>query len=66
MTIEIVISPVKDEKISSNLRGSEIWKKAYKPEEVTEEVRKKYPSWYEYSIKFDGLTPVHLTKFREI
>lgn len=66
MTEEKVLSPIKDDKIQSHLNDSEIWKKAYKPEEVTDEVRAKYPGWYEYHIKFDGLKPVHMTRFREI
>jgi hypothetical protein len=66
MTEEIILSPIKDEKIASHLNDSEIWKKAYKPEEVTDEVRSKYPGWYEYHIRFEGLTPIQLTKFKEI
>ena len=66
MTTEIVISPVRDEKINSNINGSSVWKKAYKPEEITEEIRAKHNAWYEYTIRFDGVKPVQLTKFREI
>jgi hypothetical protein len=61
----IVMSPIKDEKMNSHIRESEIWKKAYHPEEVTEEVLAKYPAWYEYRIDFQGLIPVHLKKFTE-
>jgi hypothetical protein len=66
MTFETVISPVKDEKINSHIRNSEIWKKAYKAEEITERVRGGNPNWYEYTIQFDGLKPIMMTKMREI
>ena len=66
MTTEVVLSPVKDEKINSNINDSPIWHKAYKPEEVTEEVRNKHNTWYSYTICFEGLVPTHCTKFKEI
>ena len=66
MTTEVVLSPVKDEKMNSNINDSPVWKKAYKPEEVTEEVRKKHSAWFEYQVKFDGLRPIQVTKFKEI
>ena len=66
MTNEIVISPVKDEKINSHINESPIWKKAFKTEELTEKVRGMSPEWYEYTIRFDGLKPLQMTKFREI
>lgn len=66
MTFEKVISPVFDKKINSNINESPIWKKAYKPEELTEEVRNMHPVWYEYTIKFDGVKPIQMTKMREI
>jgi len=64
--IEIVLSPVEDEKINANLQKSEIWKNAYKPEEVTDEVKAKYPRWFKYHIKFNGLKPVQVTKIEKI
>lgn len=66
MTNEIVISPVKDEKINSHINESLIWGKAFKLEELTEKVRGMNPAWYEYTIRFDGLKPLQMTKFREI
>ena len=66
MTNEIVISPVKDEKINSHINESPIWKKAFKAEELTEKVRGMNSAWYEYTIRFDGLKPLQMTKFREI
>lgn len=66
MTFETVISPVKDEKMNSHLNDSEVWKKAYTKEEITDRIRGMHPAWYEYTIKFDGLKPIQMTKFREI
>lgn len=58
---EKVYSPVNDIDIRKHLNESEIWKNAFKKEEITVEVLNKYPNMYEYSIRFDGLTPVQLT-----
>lgn len=66
MTIETVISPILDDKINSHIVESEIWHKAYKPEELTDKVRGMNPNWYEYNIKFDGLKPIQMTKMKEI
>ncbi len=68
MTNEIVISPVKDEKINSHIEKSPIWEKgkAFKAEELTEKIKGMHPAWYEYTIRFDGLKPIQMTKFREI
>ena len=66
MTNEIVISPVKDEKFNSHPNDSDIWKKAYKVEELDERTRNMHPAWYEYTIRFDGLKPLQMTKFKEI
>jgi len=66
MTDEIVISPVKDEKFNSHPKDSEIWKKAYKREELDDRTRGMHPAWYEYTIRFDGLKPIQMTKMREI
>lgn len=61
-----VISPVLDEKINSHINTSEVWKKAYHPEEFTDEMRPLQPAWYEYTIQFDGLKPIQMTKMKEI
>ena len=63
---EVVISPVRDDKMNSHINESEVWKKAYKPEEMTDRIRGMHPAWYEYTVKFDGLKPQQMTKFREI
>lgn len=67
MTFETVISPVLDEKFNSHPGDSEIWKKAYKIEELTDKIRGMNPAWYQYTIQFDGLKPIQMTKpIREI
>lgn len=66
MTVEVVLSPIKDDKMQSDIKGSEVWKNAFHPEEVTEEIRMKYNHWYEYTVRFEGLTAFQVTKFREI
>jgi hypothetical protein len=58
---EKVYSPVNDADIKKHLNESEIWKNAFKKEELTKEVLNKYPNMYEYSVKFDGLKPVQLS-----
>jgi len=58
---EKVYSPVNDTDIRKHLNESEIWKNAFKKEELTKEVLNKYPNMIEYSVKFDGLKPVQLT-----
>ena len=65
-TIEEVWSPIKDDKFKTNLENSEVWKNAYKPEEVTYDVRGKYPKWYAYRVKFINTTPIHCMKIKEI
>lgn len=66
MTTEIVISPILDRKMNSHINESEVWKKAYKLEELTEKVKGMHPAWYEYHIQFDGLKPIQMKKHREI
>lgn len=61
-----VISPIKDEKINSHINDSEIWKKAYHPEEITDKIRSMHPAWYEYTVQFSGTVPLQCTKTRNI
>jgi hypothetical protein len=62
MIFEKVISPVYDDKVNSHLNDSEIWKKAYKPEEITPKIRGMYSALYEYTFQFDGLKVLQCTK----
>ena len=66
MIVEIILSPIKDPKFNANIQTSEVWKNAFRPEEVTDEVRMKYSKWYKYHVKFDGLKPIQVTKFAEL
>jgi len=66
MTDEKVISPTFDKQMNSHINDSEVWKKAYKAEELTDRIRGMHPAWYEYTIRFDGLKPIQMTKFKEI
>lgn len=58
---EIVISPILDSDIQSNIEDSPIWKSAYMKDEITLELYHQHKAWYKYSIKFKGLTPVQCT-----
>ena len=66
MTNEIIISPVRDEKMNSHLNESEVWKKAYTKEEITDRIKGMHPMWYQYTVRFDGLKPIQMTKFKKL
>jgi len=61
MKTEKIFSPVKDDNIKNNLQNSPIWKDYYKEEE-----EKPQTQLYCYYIKFDGLTPIQVTKATQI
>lgn len=64
---ELVYSPVNDHRIKADLVNSPIWKIAYKKAELTKEVMEKHKGrMYEYTIKFDGVTPVQHTNTKEL
>jgi len=58
MITEKVYSSINDEKIRQNLNNSPIWKECYKEDEI-KNINKPL---YCYSIKFDGLKPIQITK----
>jgi len=66
MTNEIVLSTVAVEgKNVENL--APVWKgERYHKEDVTEEMLGNGKQWYEYHVKFDGLTPIQLTKTNKL
>jgi len=64
MITEEVWTPIKHE--GKDLKNSPIWAKCYKPEEVDAEIRKTWNEWYVYTIKFDGLIPIQITKVRKL
>ncbi|MDD5648827.1 MAG: hypothetical protein PHF86_00150 [Candidatus Nanoarchaeia archaeon] len=64
MTTEIVLSPIEDR--SKDIANSPIWKNAWKLEDVDEKIKGKYPTWWKYQIKFDGLKPIQVTKIEKV
>ena len=60
-----VYSPVEDKKIKTNFNDSPIWKKASTEEEYQENTR-RYPIWFKYTFKFDGLKIVMHTKTKKL
>lgn len=61
MTTEKVYSPVEDQKIASKLLSSPIWANCYHSKD-------KLPDgviWC-YTIKFDGIKPVQVTKIEKL
>ena len=66
MITEIVLSPIRDERMNSHIAESEVWKNAYHVDEVTEEIRAKHNNWFEYHVKFEGTKAIQMTKFTEL
>jgi hypothetical protein len=65
--IEVILSPIElRSKDPKELNSSLIWKNAWKQEEVTEEAKRQYKTWWKYSIKFDGLKPIQVTKMERV
>jgi len=66
-----VYSPVEDKKIKTNFNESPIWKDkngksaAYTEEEYLENP-KRFPYWFKYTFKFDGLKIIMYTKTQKI
>jgi len=60
-----VYSPVEDKKIRTEFQNSAIWKKASTEEEYMENP-KRYPIWFKYTFKFEGLKPIQFTKMKRI
>ena len=60
-----VYSKVEDGKIKTNPNESPIWKQAFTEEEYMENPR-KFPIWFKYTFKFDGLKVVMHTKTMKI
>jgi hypothetical protein len=66
MTKVEVWSPIRDDKVKTNLGDSPIWKQAYYKDEVTPEERARYNNWYIYGFIFDGLKVKQSTKFTTV
>jgi len=64
MKDEKVYSTINDKNIKENLSNSPIWKNCLHSDDLTENVRRNTPNLIEYTIKFDGLKPVQVTKVK--
>lgn len=60
MVTEQVYSNIWDENISDHLDISPIWKECFKDEDKPENVK------YRYTIKFEGVLPVQVTKITKL
>lgn len=55
-----VYSTVEDKNIKNELNKSPIWDKSIHADDL-QNVKDKYPSIWEYSIKFNGTKPIQVT-----
>jgi hypothetical protein len=60
-----VYSPIEDKDIRNNLNGSPIWKQAFHEDELAQ-VEKKFPTMFQYVIKFEGLKPVQVANIKKL
>ena len=60
-----VYSPVNDVNIKKNLNDSPIWKNACHADEL-EAAQEKHNIMYEYTIKFEDLVPIQVTKIKKL
>jgi len=65
MITEVVWSTIKDDS-RKDLKNSPLWAHCYREDEMTPSLKLSSSTWYVYQIKFDGLTPVQCTKFKEV
>jgi hypothetical protein len=61
----LVYSQIEDKNIQKNLQNSPIWRKAYHLEELND-AQINFGNFFEYSIKFDGLTPIMVNKVSKL
>jgi hypothetical protein len=66
IVMENVYSPIDDPKMGKHIKTSTVWDLCFKEEEVTNELTNKHPQMFIYSVKFDGLTPIQVTKIKKI
>lgn len=66
MITEKVYSPVKDERVKNSISNSPIWKQCYKEEDLTQEVLDRHDVIHVYTVKFEGVTPVQVTKISQL
>jgi len=60
---------MKDEKVISTVHyegkdavAAPFWKDCFHEEDVTKQMLENEKNWYEYTVRFDGLTPTMITK----
>lgn len=61
MKIEKIYSPIFDKNIYKDIANSPIWNKIFKEDELVGKL-----GITEYTIKFDGLSPIQVTKIRKL
>lgn len=54
-------SPIYDPHLQEHLQDAPMWSKSIHSDEI-ESKKDSYPDLWEYQIKFDGTTPVQVTK----
>ncbi|MFW6310908.1 MAG: hypothetical protein ACOC1K_01605 [Nanoarchaeota archaeon] len=64
MTTEKVISPI--EYKGKEAKTALFWKECYHEDEVTPEMLRNGKKWFTYWVKFDGLTPIMITKKKKM
>jgi len=60
-----VYSPIEDKNIKKSIVDSPIWKPSIHEDDINEE-HKKGETMFEYTMKFDGLKPVQVTKVKKL
>jgi hypothetical protein len=61
---EVVWTPTKH--VGKDLKNSPLWDGCFREDEMTPDIQRSNKKWYVYTIKFDGLVPIQITKTKEI
>lgn len=64
IVVENVYSPIDDPKMGKNVANSKVWDLCFKEEEMSRELANKHPRMFVYTVKFDGVTPIQVTKIK--
>lgn len=64
MKIEKVYSQIENK--GKDVNTAPFWAKCYHEDEITSEMKESEKPWFCYHIKFDGLTPIQLTKTERV
>jgi len=62
--VESVFSTI--EYKGKDLVNAPFWKECYRTEDLTSTLLNNGKQWYEYFVKFNGLTPIQLTKTNKL